>query len=84
MKIIKENVSNYMLCSRDGFYGSMRCEAGDADIGNNADRSNSRNRRIVCMQFFIPILFVTESLPHQMPSVGRCPNAACYGVCRGG
>lgn len=45
MKIIKENVSNYMLCSRDGFYGSMRCEAGDADIGNNADRSNSRNRR---------------------------------------
>lgn len=51
MKIIKENVSNYMLSSRDGFYGSMRCEAGDADIGNNADRSdnadrsNSRNRR---------------------------------------
>ena len=27
---------------------------------------------IICMQFFIPILFVTESLPHQMPSVGSC------------
>ena len=47
----KLNVSDFRLCSHDGFYDCMRCEAGDtargnkADRGNNADRSNGGNRR---------------------------------------
>ncbi len=48
---MEENLSSYRLCSHDGIYGGMRCEAWDTDRistdkSGSTDRNNSTNRNI--------------------------------------